>query len=59
MCFPNYVSGMLVNCLFNAFTICVGELNVFSLKGIVLFLGCTVFFVGSSMYGLPTSMCVV
>ena len=31
---------MLVNCLLNAFAICVGEVTVFSLKVIVLFLGC-------------------
>ena len=31
---------VLVNCLLNAFAICVGEINVFSLKVIVLFLGC-------------------
>ena len=31
---------VLVNCLLNAFTICVGEVSVFSLKGMVLFLGC-------------------
>ena len=28
---------VLVNCLLNAFSICVGEVNVFSLKVIVLF----------------------
>ena len=31
---------VLVNCLLNAFAICVCEVNVFSLKVIVLFLGC-------------------
>ena len=31
---------VLVNCLLNAFAICVGEVNVFSLKVMVLFLGC-------------------
>ena len=31
---------VLVNCLLNAFAICVGEVNVFSLKVIVLFWGC-------------------
>ena len=31
---------MLANCLLNAFAICVGEVTVFSLKVIVLFLGC-------------------
>ena len=30
---------VLVNCLLNAFAICVGEVSVFSLKVIVLFLG--------------------
>ena len=34
---------VLVNCLLNAFSICVGEVNVFSLKVIVLFLFCGVF----------------
>ena len=34
---------MLVTCLLNAFAICVGEVNVFSLKVIVLFLGCVDF----------------
>ena len=34
---------VLVNCLLNAFTICVGEVNVFSLKVMVLFLGCVFF----------------
>ena len=34
---------VLVNCLLNAFAICVGEVNVFSLKVMVLFLGCVVF----------------
>ena len=38
MCFPIYVSvcvlclAVLVNCLLNEFAICVGEVNVFSLK---------------------------
>ena len=31
---------VLMNCLLNAFAICVGEVNVFSLKVMVLFLGC-------------------
>ena len=31
---------VLVNCLLNAFAICVGEVTVFSLKVSVLFLGC-------------------
>ena len=30
---------VLVNCLLNAFAICVGEVSVFSLKVIVLFFG--------------------
>ena len=34
---------VLVNCLLNVFAICVGEVNVFSLKVIVLFLGCVGF----------------
>ena len=33
MCF------VFVNCLLNAFAICVGEMTVFSLEVIVLFLG--------------------
>ena len=32
----------LVNCLLNAFAICVGEVTVFSLKVMVVFLGCVV-----------------
>ena len=46
-CVPVYVSVcfvcfmfLLVNCLLNAFAICVGEVSVFSLKAMVLFLGC-------------------
>ena len=35
---------VLVNCLLNAFAICVGEVNVFSLKVMVLFLFFFVFF---------------
>ena len=31
---------MLVNCLLNAFAICGGEVRVFSLKVMVLILGC-------------------
>ena len=49
---------VLVNCLLNAFAICVGEVSVFSLKVMVLFLG----WVGvllASPYCLPKSMCVV
>ena len=50
-CFPIYVSvcfvcfmfELLVNCLLNAFAICVGVVNVFSLKVMVLFLGCVGF----------------
>ena len=34
---------VLVNCLLNTFAICVGEVNVFSLKVMVLFLGCVGF----------------
>ena len=34
---------MLENYLLNAFAICVGKVNVFFLKGIVLFVGCSVF----------------
>ena len=42
---------MLVNCLLNAFAICVGEVSVFSLKVMALVLCC----VGV----LLTSMCIV
>ena len=31
---------VLVNCLLNTFAICVGDVSVFSLKVMVLFLGC-------------------
>ena len=31
---------VLVNCLMNAFAICVGEVSVFYLKVMVLLLGC-------------------
>ena len=34
---------VLMNCLLNVFAICVGEVNVFSLKVMVLFFGCVVF----------------
>ena len=52
---------VLVNCLLNAFAICVGEVNVFSLKVMVLFLGCVGFLLANpcSVYCLPKSMCVV
>ena len=46
---------VLVNCLLNAFSICVGEVSVLSLKVMVLFLG----FVSLSVYCLPKSICVV
>ena len=36
----SFVCFVLVNCLLNAFAICMGEVTVFSLKVIVLFLGC-------------------
>ena len=50
MCFPIYLSVLLyvlclmvtLNCLLNAFAICVGEVTVFFLKVIVFF---DVFFV--------------
>ena len=38
--------NVLLNCLLNAFDICVGEVTVFSLKVIVLFLGLCWCFVG-------------
>ena len=34
---------VLVNCLLNAFAICVGDVNAFSLKVKVLYLGCVDF----------------
>ena len=40
VCFVFDCVGELVNCLLNAFAICVGEVTVFSLKVIVLFLCC-------------------
>ena len=42
---------MLVKCFLNAFAICVGEVNVFSLKVMVLFLvlGLFLFFIGYSV----------
>ena len=43
MCLFVLCLAVLVNCLLNVFTICVGEVNVFSLKVIVLFLGCVFF----------------
>ena len=46
---------VLMNCLLNAFAICVGEVRVFSLKVIVL--SCV--FVGQSVHGLPKRMYVV
>ena len=47
MCLFLLCLTVLVNCSLNAFAICVGEGNVFSLKFIVLFFGlCYCFFVG-------------
>ena len=43
VCFVCLCLTVLVNCLLNAFAICVGEVNGFSLKVVVLFLGCVVF----------------
>ena len=43
MCLLVLCLTVLVNCFFNAFAICVGEVTVFSLKVIVLFLGCVFF----------------
>ena len=40
MCLFVLCLTVFVNCLLNAFAICVGEVTVFSLKLIVLFLGC-------------------
>ena len=38
---------VLVNCLLNMFAICVGEVSVFYLKVMVLFLGCVGVFLAS------------
>ena len=38
---------VLVNCLLNVFAICVGEVSIFSLKGMVLFLSCVGFLLAS------------
>ena len=38
---------MLENCLFNLFAICVGEVSVFSMKVIGLFLGCVIVLLAS------------
>ena len=38
---------VLVNCLLNEFAVCVGEVNVFSMKVMVLFLCCIVFLLAS------------
>ena len=38
---------VLVNCLLNTFGICVGEVNVFSLKVMVLFLDCVAILLAS------------
>ena len=40
MCLLVLCLTVLVNCLLNVFAICVGEVTVFSLKVIVLFLCC-------------------
>ena len=50
---------VLVNCLLNEFAICVGEVNVFSLKVMVFLLGCVGFCWLIRVYCLPKSMCVV
>ena len=50
---------VLVSCFLNMCVICVGEVNVFSLKVMVLFWGCVDFVLANSVYGLLLSMCVV
>ena len=45
MCLFFVCLTVLVNCLLNAFSVCVGEVTVSSLKVIVLFLGCVGCFV--------------
>ena len=42
-----------------SFAICVGEVSVFSLKVMVLFLGCVGVLLASTVYCLQNSMCVV
>ena len=54
---------MLVNCLLNAFSVCVGEVNVFYLKVMVLFLGCVGFcwlvcVLSSKEYVIPVCLSV-
>ena len=58
MCLLVLCLTVLVNCLLNAFAICVGEVTVFSLKVIVVF-GLCWCFIGLTVYCLPNSMCVV
>ena len=48
---------VLVNCLLNAFSICVGEVLVFSLKAMVLFLGC-VFWLIHVLSSKVSDLCV-
>ena len=50
---------VLVNCLLDAFAICVGEVNVFYLKVIVLILGCTVFLLVNPCMVLQEYICCV
>ena len=50
---------VFVNCLLNAFAICVGEVSVFSLKFMMLFLCCVGVLLASPCICLPKSMCVV
>ena len=49
---------VLVNCLLHAFAICVGEVNVFSLKVMVLFLCCG-FFLLANPYIVFQRVCVL
>ena len=49
---------VFVNCLLNLFAICLGEVNVFSLKVIVLFLGCAGFLLANPCMGLQR-VCVL
>ena len=44
MCMFVFCLSVLMNCLLNAFVICVRKVNVFSLKCIMLFLGYNVFY---------------
>ena len=50
---------VLVNCLLNAFAICVGEVNVFSSKVMVLFVGCVGFLLANRVLSSKEYVCCV